>query len=169
MTKYSRISSCIRKPFAPSAPYYIWGKFSLYFLVAEQMHNEILSASLKFLYFFLQVYFVRDFKYVTSSSLCVKLVFQNVCVFYVTQMTADTQHLYFQKLNSWTYNFVEVSRHNPESFQTFEVSLYNFYITNQFQTGVNPFVEVTVNSKEENSSDFCPHYVHEFGLNSVAS
>jgi hypothetical protein len=25
-------------------------------------------------------------------------------------------------------------------------------------------VEVTVNSKEENSEDFCPYYVQEFGL-----
>jgi hypothetical protein len=32
--------------------------------------------------------------------------------------------------------------------------------------GVNAFVEVTVNSKEENSKDFCPNYVQEFGLNS---
>ncbi len=30
--------------------------------------------------------------------------------------------------------------------------------------GVNPFVEMTVNSKEENSYDFCPNYVQEFGL-----
>ncbi len=44
----------------------------------------------------------------------------------------------------------------------------NAYITNQFQTtfapGVNSLVDVTVNSKEENSSDFCPNYVQEFGL-----
>jgi hypothetical protein len=39
-----------------------------------------------------------------------------------------------------------------------EVSVYNDYSTNQFQTtfareggGVNPSIEVTVNSKEENS------------------
>jgi hypothetical protein len=35
-----------------------------------------------------------------------------------------------------------------------DVSVYNVYITNQFQLrgrGVNPLVEVTVNSKEENS------------------
>jgi hypothetical protein len=25
-------------------------------------------------------------------------------------------------------------------------------------------VDVTVNSKDENSEDFCPNYVHEFGL-----
>jgi hypothetical protein len=30
--------------------------------------------------------------------------------------------------------------------------------------GVNPLVEVTVNIKEENSEDFCPNYVQEFGL-----
>jgi hypothetical protein len=41
-----------------------------------------------------------------------------------------------------------------------EVSVYNVYITNQFQStfaqgggGENPLVEVTVNSKEENSLD----------------
>ncbi len=52
-----------------------------------------------------------------------------------------------------------------------EVSVYNVYITNQFQTTfaqeggvVNPRVEVTVNSKEENSEDFCPIYVQEFVL-----
>jgi hypothetical protein len=54
-----------------------------------------------------------------------------------------------------------------------EVSVYNVYITNQFQTTFaqgrgrgeqNPLVEMTVNSKEENSQDFCPNYVQEFGL-----
>jgi len=30
--------------------------------------------------------------------------------------------------------------------------------------GVNPLVEVTVNSKKENSEDFCPNYVQEFWL-----
>ena len=30
-------------------------------------------------------------------------------------------------------------------------------------------VEVTVNSKEENSQDFCPHYVQEFGLRQQCS
>jgi hypothetical protein len=50
-----------------------------------------------------------------------------------------------------------------------QVSVYNVYVTNQFQTtfalgwgggGVeNPLVEVTVNSKEENSEAFCPNYV----------
>ncbi len=46
-----------------------------------------------------------------------------------------------------------------------------FILPNQFQTtfvrgggGGDPFVEVTLNSKEENSEDFCPNYVHEFGL-----
>jgi hypothetical protein len=51
-----------------------------------------------------------------------------------------------------------------------EVSVYNVFITNQFQTtfargggggGGNPLVEMTVNSKEEN---FCLNYVQEFGL-----
>jgi hypothetical protein len=51
-----------------------------------------------------------------------------------------------------------------------EVSVYNVYSKNQFQTthagggGGNPLVEVTVSSKEENTSDFCPIYVQEFGL-----
>ncbi len=30
--------------------------------------------------------------------------------------------------------------------------------------GGDPLVEVTVNSKEVNSKDFCPNYVQEFGL-----
>jgi hypothetical protein len=45
-----------------------------------------------------------------------------------------------------------------------EVSVYNVYITNQFQTTFAPLLEVTVNSKEENSYDFCSNYVQEFGL-----
>jgi hypothetical protein len=49
-----------------------------------------------------------------------------------------------------------------------EVSVYNVYITNPFESTFargggggwwNPLVEVTVNSKEENSHDFCPNYV----------
>jgi hypothetical protein len=35
------------------------------------------------------------------------------------------------------------------------------------QTSFNPFLEVsrvTVSSKQENSSDFCPNYVQEFGI-----
>ncbi len=28
----------------------------------------------------------------------------------------------------------------------------------------DPFVEVTGNSKEENSKDFCPNYLQEFGF-----
>ena len=70
-----------------------------------------------------------------------------------------------QKPNSWKYNFVEVSGHN------LEVSVYNVYIVNQFQTtfaqgggGVHPLVEVIMNSKEENSKYFCPNNVQEFGL-----
>jgi hypothetical protein len=43
-----------------------------------------------------------------------------------------------------------------------EVSAYNVYITNHFQT--TSAGGVTVNSMEENSSDFCPNYVQEFGL-----
>ncbi len=51
-----------------------------------------------------------------------------------------------------------------------EVSVYNVYITNQFQTpfgqrGGVKSVEVTVEySMEENSEEFCPNYVKEFGL-----
>jgi hypothetical protein len=51
-----------------------------------------------------------------------------------------------------------------------EVSVYNVYIANQFQTsfaqgvGGDPLAQLTVNSKEENSYDFCPKYVQEFGL-----
>jgi hypothetical protein len=49
------------------------------------------------------------------------------------------------------------------------VVVYNAYITNQFQTtfavrGVNPLAEVTVNSKDEKSYNFCPNYDQEFGL-----
>jgi hypothetical protein len=53
------------------------------------------------------------------------------------------------KPNSWTYNFVEVSGHTLESSQTCG-SVYNVYITNQFQTTFTQ-VEVTVNSMERNS------------------
>jgi hypothetical protein len=53
-----------------------------------------------------------------------------------------------------------------------EVSTYNLYISNQFQTtfarggggGLKTVVEVTVNSKGEDCKDFCPNYVQEFGL-----
>ncbi len=53
-----------------------------------------------------------------------------------------------------------------------EVSVCNVHITNQFQPtfaqggeGVKSVIlEVTVNSKEENSEDFCPIYVQGFGL-----
>ncbi len=54
-----------------------------------------------------------------------------------------------------------------------EVSVYNVMFTLQtsFKSlllkggrGVKRLTEATVNSKEENSSDFCPNYVQEFGL-----
>jgi hypothetical protein len=35
--------------------------------------------------------------------------------------------------------------------------------------GLNPLFEVTVNSKEENSYDFCPNYVQEFSLSTLMS
>ncbi len=39
-----------------------------------------------------------------------------------------------QNPNSWTYNLVEVPGYNLESSRTFsEVSIYNIYITKQFQ------------------------------------
>jgi len=55
--------------------------------------------------------------------------------------------------------FVEVSGHNLESSQTFEVSVYKVYITNQLKTtcsrgrGVKfvGIVQVAVNNKEEDS------------------
>jgi hypothetical protein len=47
-----------------------------------------------------------------------------------------------------------------------EVSVYNVYITNQFQTTfaqkegeVKSVSRVTLDSKEENSQDFCPNHV----------
>jgi hypothetical protein len=54
-------------------------------------------------------------------------------------------------------------------FLRLEVSVHNVYITNQFQTTfargwVKTLLEVTVNSKEKNSYEFCHKYVHEFGL-----
>jgi hypothetical protein len=53
-----------------------------------------------------------------------------------------------------------------------EVSVYSVNTANQFQTtlarveggGGRGLVEVTGNSKEENSEDFCPNYDQEFGL-----
>jgi hypothetical protein len=70
--------------------------------------------------------------------------------------------------------FVEVSGHTHK-ISGLDVSIYNVYITNQFQApfaqgGVNVGVksvsrgDCAVNSKQENSSDFCPNYVQEFGL-----
>jgi hypothetical protein len=73
----------------------------------------------------------------------------------------------FQKPNSWTLRFPGITLR----VLRLEVSLYNVYITNQFQTtfaqrggGVKSLVEVTMNSKEENSEDFFPNYLQEFGL-----
>jgi hypothetical protein len=45
-----------------------------------------------------------------------------------------------------------------------EVSVYNVYIKNLFQTTVVQKGEVTVNSKEENSQDYRPNNVQKFGL-----
>ncbi len=57
-----------------------------------------------------------------------------------------------------------------------EVSWYNFYIFKPLLAwggvgggGVNPLVEVTVNRKKENSSDFYPTYVQVFGLRNLQS
>jgi hypothetical protein len=96
-----------------------------------------------------------------------------------------------RKPNSWTYNFIEVSVHNLESFQTsgfcmeflnnregvwFSISFFSFLLHTVTETvkAVRGCVslkkykyhgkalEVTVNSKEENSSDFCLDFVQEF-------
>ncbi len=45
-----------------------------------------------------------------------------------------------------------------------EVSVYNVMFTLQTSFKVKRLIEAAVNSKEENSSDFCPNYVQEFGL-----
>ncbi len=53
-----------------------------------------------------------------------------------------------------------------------EVSVYNFLhykykpILNHYCSGGGgvPLIKMTVNSKEENSEDFCPNYVQELGL-----
>ncbi len=42
-----------------------------------------------------------------------------------------------------------------------------FTLEASYESLVNPLVEVTVNSKEENSSDFCLNYVQEFSLDTV--
>jgi hypothetical protein len=53
----------------------------------------------------------------------------------------------------------------------FEVSLYNLYITNKFQTTftqeggeVKSVNRGVYECKVENSEDFCPNYVQEFGI-----
>ncbi len=76
------------------------------------------------------------------------------------------------KPNSWTHNFVEVSGHNFLSSQTwgFCIQSLNYkpvsihFCCGGRGGGVKSVVEVTVNSKEENSKDFCPNYAQEFGL-----
>ncbi len=62
-------------------------------------------------------------------------------------------------------NFVEVSGHNLESSQTwgFRILCFHYKLVLHGREGVKS-LEVTVNSKEENSSDFCRNYVQEFGL-----
>ncbi len=74
-----------------------------------------------------------------------------------TQCTASQCNL---KLNSWTYNFVEVSGHNLESYQTwgFHIKCLPYKpIENHFCSGgrgggLYLLVDV-VNNKEENSED----------------
>ncbi len=74
------------------------------------------------------------------------------------------------KPNSWTYNFVEVSGHNLESFQTWAIRIvqclhYKPVSNHICSRGGVKSVEVTVNSKEEKALlEFCPNYVQEFGL-----
>ena len=62
-------------------------------------------------------------------------------------------------------------RHNPGSSQTwgFRIQCLHYKpVSNHFCSKggreLNTFVDVTVNSKEENPEDFCPNYVQEFGL-----
>ncbi len=70
----------------------------------------------------------------------------------------------------WGFGFIEFS---DLKF----VSTFNVYLTNQFHTtiaqseggGVNSLVEVTANSREENSQDSCTNYVQEFGLRTCAA
>jgi hypothetical protein len=67
------------------------------------------------------------------------------------------------------HNFIEVSGHNLESSQTYatftlQTSFKPLLLGGGGGGGFNPLVEVTVNSKEENSKDFCPNYVKEFDL-----
>ncbi len=79
--------------------------------------------------------------------------------------------------NSWTYTFVEVSGHNLESSQTWGLRLQCLHykqVSNYFCSGgggggggLNPLVEVTMNSKKEKSWYFCPNYVQEFGFRSM--
>jgi hypothetical protein len=83
------------------------------------------------------------------------------------RLTAQCLRGAFLKPNSWMKFLSIILR-----VIRLEVSVYNVYITKQFQTTfarggggggvVNPLEEVTVNSKEENS--YCPSYVQEFGL-----
>ncbi len=70
---------------------------------------------------------------------------------------------WIQKLNSWTYNFVEDLSIILRGLRL-KVSLDN--LSGTLHTSFKPLllVEVTVNSKEGNSEDFCPNYVKEFGL-----
>ncbi len=59
---------------------------------------------------------------------------------------------------SWEYLGLRL----PYEMFTIQTSFKQLLLTEG--GGVNPLVEVTENSKKENSGDFCPNYVQEFGL-----
>jgi hypothetical protein len=70
--------------------------------------------------------------------------------------------------------FVEVSAGIILRVLRLEVSVYTMFT---LQTSFKPIlpkggrglVDVTVNNKEDNSEDFCPNYVQEFGLCSCST
>ncbi len=73
------------------------------------------------------------------------------------------------KANSLTYNFDEVSKRNPESSQTwgFRIQILHYKsvsTTAQEEGGLKSITRGDCEYKEENSEDFCPNYVQEFGL-----
>ncbi len=125
-------------------------------------------------------FFVLPFPFSNILSLCLfcwkKIAKTKHCS--VTELEKKLRHsalqvsdknFHFLKPKSWTYSFVEVSRHNLESSQTWGFRLQCSHykpVSSRFcsRGGRKLLVEVTVNSKEDNSSDFCPDYVLEVGL-----
>jgi hypothetical protein len=123
------------------------------------------------------------------------LMFSDTCSLYLFTLTFCQC---FQKPNSWTYNFVEVSGHNLasslkwgfcmdflnhreggmvsirfSSFLLYNVQQLNWRNCKRLREFEDRnlkgklYVEVTVNSKEENSEDFCWDFVQEFSLWSI--